>query len=91
MGSLYGNKAAAICENCDTTLYLGGNDPTTARWIGERTNKPPHAILSMPVGDMLILQRGQAVRKVQSCHLKEQYYELETEPSKDSYPQITEM
>ena len=88
---LYGPAAAIICENCDTTLYLGGNDPTTARWIGERANKPPHAILSMPVEDMLILQRGQAVRKVQRYNLKEQYFELETETGKDSYPQITEM
>ena len=88
---LYGPAAAIICENCDTTLYLGGNDPTTARWIGERANKPPHAILSMPVEDMLILQRGQAVRKVQRYNLKEQYFELETETGKDSYPQIAEM
>ena len=69
--SLYGNKAATICENCDTTLYLGGNDPATARWIGERANRPPHAILSMPVGDALLIQRGKSVQKVKRYRLED--------------------
>ena len=52
-------------------LYLGGNDPQTARLIAERSNKPVHEILSMPVGDMLLIQRGQPVRKVKRYALEE--------------------
>jgi len=78
--SLYGNKAATICENCDTTLYLGGNDPATARWIGERANRPPHAILTMPVGDALLIQRGKSVQKVRRYMLEDhQDYEMHDE------------
>ena len=85
--SLYGNKAATICENCDTTLYLGGNDPTTARWIGERANKPSHAILSMPVGDALLIQRGKPVQRVRRYRLEDhQDYEAH-----DEQPDIDEM
>ena len=78
--SLYGNKAATICDNCDTTLYLGGNDPTTARWIGERANRPPHAILTMPVDDALLIQRGKSVQKVKRYRLEDHYdYEMHDE------------
>lgn len=78
--SLYGNKAATICENCDTTLYLGGNDPTTARWIGERANRSTYAILSMPVDDALLIQRGKSVQKVKRYRLEDhQDYEMHDE------------
>ena len=69
--SLYGNKAATICDNCDTTLYLGGNDPTTARWIGERANRASYAILTMPVDDALLIQRGKSVQKVKRYRLED--------------------
>lgn len=62
----YKERSATIVENCDAILYLGGNDPQTAR-----ANKPVHEILSMPVGDMLLIQRGQPVRKVKRYALEE--------------------
>lgn len=78
--ALYGNKAATICENCDTTLYLGGNDPATARWIGERANRASYAILSMPVEDALLIQRGKPVQKVKRYRLEDhQNYEMHDE------------
>ncbi len=78
--ALYGNKAATICDNCDTTLYLGGNDPTTARWIGERANRSPHAILTMPVDDALLIQRGKPAKKVKRCRLEDHHdYEMHDE------------
>ena len=67
----YKERSSTIVENCDTVLYLGGNDPQTARLIAERSNKPVHEILSMPVGDMLLIQRGQPVRKVKRYALEE--------------------
>ena len=71
--ALYGSRAATIMENCDTVLYLGGNDVSTARWIGERANKPAYSILSMPVEDALLLQRGAAVRKVRRYRLEKHH------------------
>lgn len=78
--ALYGTKAATICDNCDTTLYLGGNDPTTARWIGERANRSPHAILTMPVDDALLIQRGKPAKKVKRYRLEDHHdYEMHDE------------
>lgn len=72
--SLYGaSRAATILNNCDTLLYLGGNDVTTAQYIGSRANRPSHAILSMPTDEALLFQRGQAARKVKRYKLEEHY------------------
>ena len=85
--SLYGNKAATICDNCDTTLYLGGNDPTTARWIGERANRASYAILSMPVEDALLIQRGKPAKKVRRYMLEDHQDYV----AQDGQPDIDEM
>ena len=72
--SLYGGASAAtILNNCDTLLYLGGNDVSTSRYIGARANRPPHAILSMGTDEALLFQRGQEARKVERYKLEEYY------------------
>ena len=71
--TLYGAAAATIMENCDTTLYLGGNDPRTTRYIGDRANRPPHTILTMPAKEALLFQRGQEGQKVQRYRLEDHY------------------
>lgn len=78
--TLYGARAATIMENCDTVLYLGGNDVGTARWIGERANKPAHSILTMPVEDALLLQRGKAARKVRRYRMEKHHEPGSREP-----------
>lgn len=65
LAGLYGpDRAATILNNCDTMLYLGGTDVTTAQYVGTRANLPVHAVLDLPVDQSLLFQRGQAARRV---------------------------
>ncbi len=70
--AVYHKRAMTIADNCDTTLYLGGNNPETARFIAERANMMPWTVLSMRIDDALLLQRGAAPRKVQRIRLEEE-------------------
>ena len=60
---LYGHDGRTIIGNCDTYVYLGGNDLDTARAVSERSDRPLNGILSMPVGDMWIFRRGEEPQK----------------------------
>ena len=69
--SLYGKACAdTIINNCDTLLYLGGNDVSTARYIGDRANRPVNVILSMPMTDTLLFQRGKQPQRVMRFRLE---------------------
>ena len=54
----YGYDWATIVSNCDTYVYLGGNDVRTAQAVSERWNKPLAKVLYMPVGHCLVFRRG---------------------------------
>lgn len=54
----YGEDAKTIISNCDTYMYLGGNDLETAETVSQRCNKPLSQILYMPVGNCWIFRRG---------------------------------
>lgn len=54
----YDVSAHTIMENCDTTVYMGGNDHATAEVIAKRCNMPIHRILNMPLGMNWTLRRG---------------------------------
>ena len=69
--AMYRGRASIIVDNFDTTLYLGGNDPVTAKYIAERANMLPHAVLSMDLEDALLLQRGRPPRKVKRFKLED--------------------
>lgn len=57
--SLYGEYAAqTILDNCDTYIYMGGNDISTARNVAERINKPVSTVLSLPLEDVIVMRRG---------------------------------
>jgi ATP-dependent Clp protease protease subunit len=56
----FGYDAKTIIGNCDTYVYLGGNDIETARAVAERCDMPLNKILNMPVGTNWIFRRGQA-------------------------------
>lgn len=57
--NMYGESAATtIINNCDTYLYLGGNDLSTAHSISERLNAPLEDVLNMPIGQEFIFRRG---------------------------------
>lgn len=55
----YGSDGRTIIANCDTYVYLGGNDLETAKAIALRCDIPVKKILNMPVGTNWIFRRGQ--------------------------------
>lgn len=55
----YGPDGRTIIANCDTYVYLGGNDLDTASAIATRCDVPVGRILYMPVGTNWIFRRGQ--------------------------------
>lgn len=55
----YGVSAHTIMDNCDTQVYMGGNDIDTAEMVAEKCNKPTHQILNMPLGTNWIFRRGE--------------------------------
>ena len=55
----YNNDDRTIIGNCDTYVYLGGNDLETARNVAERCDVPIKRILNMPIGTSWIFRRGQ--------------------------------
>lgn len=55
----YKADARTIISNCDTYVYLGGNDVDTAKLVAMRCNLPYYKILNMPVGTNWIFRRGQ--------------------------------
>lgn len=57
--SAYGEDASTIIANCDSYIYLGGNDITTAQSVAQRCNLPYYRVLNMAVGRNWIFRRGQ--------------------------------
>ncbi len=55
----FGKDAFTIISNCDSYMYLGGNDLETAKKIAERADIPFKKILYMPVGTNWLFRRGQ--------------------------------
>ena len=57
---LYGHaKSQTIINNCDTCLYLGGQDVQTASYIGTKLNKTVQTVLDMPLQTAFVFSRGQ--------------------------------
>ena len=54
-----GTSWGTVIANCDTYIYLGGNDLETAEAISRRCDVPLGKILYMPVGTNWIFRRGQ--------------------------------
>ena len=55
----YEKDAQTILSNCDTYVYLGGNDIDTAKSVAERADKSLHTVLEMPVGCEWVFRRGE--------------------------------
>lgn len=55
----YGRDGHTIIANCDSYVYLGGNDIETANAIARRCDVPIGNVLYMPVGTNIIFRRGQ--------------------------------
>lgn len=57
--TLYGASAAStILNNCDHTLYLGGQDLDTAALISARVDKTRETVLAMPRDKAYFIERG---------------------------------
>ena len=54
----YDDDAQTIISNCDTYVYLGGNDVQTAQAVSERCDKQLSEVLYMPVGSCWVFRRG---------------------------------
>lgn len=54
----YDDDRMTIIANCDTYVYLGGNDYETAEAVAMRCNKPVGQVLYMPVGSCWVFRRG---------------------------------
>lgn len=55
----FGKDGRTIIGNCDTYIYMGGNDLETAKAVATRCDLPLKKILYMPVGTNWIFRRGQ--------------------------------
>ena len=55
----YGPSAHTIIDDCDTLIYMGGNDPETAHSIAIRCNKTTQTVLHMPLCTSWIFRRGE--------------------------------
>ena len=54
----YGFDDMTIISNCDTYVYLGGNDVETAQAVSLRCDKMLRQVLYMPVGECWVFRRG---------------------------------
>lgn len=52
------DSGKTILANCDTYIYMGGNDVNTAKSVSVRCNKPLEQVLYMPVGNCWVFERG---------------------------------
>lgn len=68
--ALYGPaRAESIVNNCDTCIYLGGQDIHTADFISAKADIPRSAILQMPVERGYLFVRGQAPTPIRKYDL----------------------
>ena len=52
-------KASTIINNCDSMLYMGGQDVDTARFFAEKAGKLPETILKLKRDEAWLFTRGQ--------------------------------
>lgn len=55
----FAHDGRTIIGNCDTYVYLGGNDVETAQAVAGRADVPLKKILNMPVGTNWVFRRGE--------------------------------
>jgi type IV secretion system protein VirD4 len=67
----FGGDGKTIIGNCDTYVYLGGNDVDTAKAVAERCDVPVKKVLNMPVQTNWIFRRGQAPINARNFNLDE--------------------
>jgi len=58
-------QASTIINNCDTMLYMGGQDVDTARFFAEKAGKLPESILKLDLKHEWLFTRGQNAQLVE--------------------------
>lgn len=58
LSAVYGKDDRTIIGNCDTYVYLGGNDFETAENVAKRMDVPTADILYMPLEECVVFRRG---------------------------------
>ncbi len=66
----YAEDGKTIIANCDTYVYMGGNDVNTAQAVAERLDIPVKKVLNMPVGTCWIFRRGEEAKNGVNFDLK---------------------
>ncbi len=81
----YGKSAHTIADDCDTLIYMGGNDPETAHSIAIRCNKTTNTILHMPLKTSWIFRRGEKPYMCKNMELDDYLSKLriENEPYRE--------
>jgi len=72
----FGYDDRTIIGNCDTYVYMGGNDVDTAQQVALRCNMPLNRILEMPIGMNWIFRRGESPVLSQNFVLEDYTKEL---------------
>ena len=68
--SLYGDhRGRSIINNCDSLLYLGGQDVDTAKFISIKANRTQDTVLNLPLDDAWLFVRGSAPAQVHKYDL----------------------
>ena len=73
----YGFDDMTIISNCDTYVYLGGNDVETAQSVSLRCDKMLRQVLYMPVGACWVFRRGSQPVYTKLLDARECIYEME--------------
>lgn len=73
----YGFDDMTIISNCDTYVYLGGNDVDTAQSVSLRCDKMLRQVLYMPVGACWVFRRGSQPVYTKLLDTRECIYEME--------------
>ncbi len=55
----YGDDGRTVISNCDSYIYMGGNDVETAHNVARRADLPENRVLNMPVGMNILFRRGE--------------------------------
>ena len=59
LDAMYGpTGTTTIMDNCDSFVYLGGNDIQTARQVSVRLNAPLEDVLYLPIGREIVFRQG---------------------------------
>lgn len=68
--SMYGRDVGTtIANNCDTWLYLGGQDVETAEMLSRKLSKPTDAVLALGLDEVFLFRRGSKPQQVKKYDL----------------------